>query len=119
MNKIIQWIIWSLIIIVVNLSAVLIAMFSLFGTQEGTSIFSLDYAIAIGIILVANFITIQLFFAIRNSHQKGFILGLIVAVLQAFSLYLLINTFLNLSIILIAVSIIAALVLLVIEIKNR
>lgn len=120
MNKTIQYIILSLIFIVINLSAFQIASFSLFTTKEGTSIFSLDYLFAFGIMIVANFITIQLFLAIRKNQQKGFILGLIIAALQAIGFYILIyNTMINFGLILCIISILAALVLLFIELKKR
>lgn len=120
MNKPIQYIIWSLIFTVVNLSAIQIASFSLFTTKEGTSIFSLDYLIAFAILLVANFTTIQLFLAIRKSHQKELIIGLIIAALQAIGLYILIyTTMFNFGLILSVISISAALVLLIVELKKR
>ncbi|KEK10908.1 hypothetical protein EP18_14775 [Lysinibacillus sphaericus] len=119
MNKAIQYVIWFLVLIVINLSAIQIASFSLFTTQEGTSIFSLDYLMAFGVIIVTNLITIQLLLAIRKKHQKGFMIGLIVGVLQAISLYLLINTLmLSLSIILSGLAILVATVLLFLEIKK-
>lgn len=120
MNRTIQYIILLLIFIVINLSAFQIASFSLFTTKEGTSIFSLDYLIAFGIMIVANFIIIQLFLAIRKSHQKGFILGLIIATLQAISLYTFIyTTMFDLGLILSIILILVALVLLFIELKKR
>ncbi|MFE6169353.1 hypothetical protein ACFVP8_16005 [Viridibacillus arvi] len=119
MNKTMQWIIWILTMIVINLSAFLIASFSLFGTQEGTSIFSLDYAIAFGIIVVANIITTQLYLAIRKGDQKGFVYGLFVVLIQAISLFMLTNTIIKLSFILISISILAAMVLLFFQCKKQ
>lgn len=83
MQKSMYWIIWSLVFIIINIGAFPIAIFSLFGTAEGTSIFSLDYLIAFFIIVLANLISIQLFISSRSQDQKGFLFGLIIAIIRS------------------------------------
>lgn len=111
MNKLIYWIIWSLVFISINIGAFPIAAFSLFGTSEETSIFSLDYLLAFSIIVLANIISIQLLISLRKKDQKGFLLGLIFAILEVCS-FILISTALA------AISIVGAVVLLIKSIKR-
>ena len=87
MNKTIQWMIWVLALVAVNIPVVSLASFSLFSTAEGVGFLSVDYLIAAGILLVGNIVMIQLFLAIRKNHMKGFIYGLLVATLEAVGLY--------------------------------
>lgn len=117
MNKIAQWIIWILALVAINIPTILIASFSLFGTMEGTSIFSVDYLIAAGILLLCNIIIIQLFLAIRKGRYKGFIFGLSVAVAQATGLYLIFVLYFIAGLIITGVSILAAIGLLIKAIK--
>ena len=114
MNKLMYWIIWSLVLIVINMGAFPIAMFSLFGTVEGTSIFSLDYLIAFSIMLLANIVTIQLFVSIREQNQKTFLIGLVLAIIEAcaFVLFIFTGTEFSVSLALVLISIIGAFVLL-------
>ncbi|MGN1401997.1 MAG: hypothetical protein ACI4XL_10880 [Bacillus sp. (in: firmicutes)] len=91
MKKIVYWIIWCLALVTINLGAFPIAMFSLFDTAEGTSIFSLDYAIAFAIIVFANIITVQLFISLRKHDQISFIIGLMIAIIEVLSLVLFFN----------------------------
>ena len=115
MNKFMYWIIWSLVLIVINIGAFPIAMFSLFGTAEGTSIFSLDYFIAFSIMLLANIVTIQLFVSARKQNQKTFIIGLVLAIIEAcaFLLFIFTGTEFAVCLALVLVSIIGAFVLLI------
>ena len=92
MKKTMYWIIWGLALVVINLGAIPIALFSLFGTAEGTSIFSVDYLVAFSIILLANIVSIQLFIAARRQDMKGFLLGLLFAIIEAISFVLFLNT---------------------------
>jgi hypothetical protein len=92
MKKTMYWIIWGLALVVINLGAIPIALFSLFGTPEGTSIFSVDYLIAFSIFLLANIVSIQLFIAARRQDMKGFLFGLLLAIIEAISFVLFINT---------------------------
>lgn len=119
MNKTIQWIIWGLALVAINIPTILIASFSLFGTPEGTSIFSVDYLIAAGILLLGNVINIQLFLAIRKGHSQGFIFGLSLVVAQTFGFYLFGQNYFTVGLIITGLSILAAIVLLIKEIKQR
>lgn len=116
MKKSTYWIIWSLAFIVINIGAFPIAAFSLFGTLEGTSIFSLDYVIALSILLLPNIVSLQLFIALRKQDQKGFLFGLLLAIMEASAFILLFYHFdafyICLALALIIISIIGALVLL-------
>ena len=117
MNKTVQWIIWVLALVAINIPIIPIALFSLFGTAEGTSIFSIDYLIAAGILLIGNIIIIQLFLAIRKGRYQGFIFGLSVAVAQAIALYLIFTLYFTAWLIIMGVCILAAFVLLIKTIK--
>lgn len=119
MNKAVQWLIWVLALVAINIPTVLIASFSLFGTAEGTSILSVDYLIAAGILLLGNIIIIQLFLAISKGGYQGFIFGLSVVVAQAIGLYLIVKVYYTAGLIIIGLSILAAIVLLIKEIKSR
>lgn len=115
MKKTMYGIIWSLVVIVINIGAFPIALFSLFGTSEGTSIFSLDYLIAFSIVVLANIITIQLFITFRRQNQRDFLLGLIIAIIEVCSFVLFINGNMNFSIslTLAAISVVGAILLLI------
>ncbi|MBF4500663.1 hypothetical protein IRY55_04730 [Savagea sp. SN6] len=56
MNKTLQWILTIAIGLVIISLAWPIASFSLFGTAEGTSIFSIDYAIAFLLMIIPLFV---------------------------------------------------------------
>ncbi len=92
MKKAVYWMIWTLVLVAINIIAFPIALFSIFGTAEGTSIFSIDYLIAFSIILLANIISVQLFIAIRKQDQNGFLIGLVLAIMEVGSFVLLINS---------------------------
>lgn len=115
MKKSMYWVIWSLVFVVINIPAFLIANFSLFGTAEGTSIFSLDFLIAFAIIVLANIITIQLFISSLRQDQKGFLFGLVIAIVEVCSFVLLFigNIDFSICITLAAISIVGAATLLI------
>ncbi|MFJ7746857.1 hypothetical protein [Peribacillus sp. NPDC097295] len=115
MKKTIYGVIWGLVLIVINMGAFPIALFSLFGTSEGTSIFSLDYLIAFSIVLLANIITIQLFISFRRQNQKDFLIGLIIAIIEVCSFVLFINGNMDysISLTLAALSVVGAILLLI------
>ena len=60
MNKTFQWILTIAIGLVIISLACPIASFSLFGTAEGTSIFSIDYAIAFLLIIIPLLVVVLL-----------------------------------------------------------
>lgn len=115
MKKTTYGIIWGLVFIVINMGAFPIALFSLFGTSEGTSIFSLDYLIAFSIVLLANIITIQLFISFRKQNQKDFLFGLMIAIIEVCSFVFFINGNMDFSICLTlaAISVVGAILLLI------
>lgn len=118
MNKTLQWIIWILALIAINIPTLSFASFALFGTAEGTSIFSIDYLLAVGILIAGNIITVQLFLAIRKNHYTGFLYGLLTAVSQSAGLYLFAVTFATPWLYLTGFSILVAIVLLILQIKR-
>lgn len=119
MNKPVQWIIWVVALVAINIPTILIASFSLFGTAEGTSIFSVDYLIAAGILLLGNIIILQLFLAIRKNRYQAFVYGLSVTVAQAIGFYLIGMFYFKLGPIILGASILLAISLLIKEIKYR
>lgn len=120
MNKSVSWIIWALAFFIINLGAFPIAAFSLFLTSEGTSIFSIDYMIALIILLSANIITVQIWLAIRMNNTKGFLAGVIVAILEISALFLFINSFeIKVCIALAVTSIVLAIGLLIWTIRSK
>lgn len=115
MKKSTYWIIWSLVVIIINIGVIPIAGFSLFTVTEGTSIFSVDYLVAFLIILFANIASIQLFISSRKQDQKSFLLGLILVVIEVCAFILIINVAAPFSvcITMVAISVVGAIVLLV------
>ncbi|MBD3107534.1 hypothetical protein IEO70_04075 [Bacillus sp. AGMB 02131] len=92
MKKSLYLFIWVLVAIVINMGAFPVAMFSLFGTPEGTSIFSLDYLIAFIIVFLANIVTIQIFVAMRKNNKTVFLSGVAFAILESLAFVLFITT---------------------------
>ena len=75
MNKTLQWLFLIILALALNVLVVPMAAFSLFGTQEGTSIFSLDYLIAFLVWFVPNIIVIQLIIATKKSLDRERFIG--------------------------------------------
>lgn len=116
MNRsIYYWGIWVIALICINLGGIPIALFSLFGTPSGTSIFSLDYFIAFSIFLLSNVSVIQLFFALQKKDQKSFVWGLIFAIIEVCSFIIFMNTTMDfqISLILAIIGVLGAAVLLI------
>ena len=115
MNRsIYYWGIWVIALICINLGGIPIALFSLFGTPSGTSIFSLDYFIAFSIFLLSNIPVIQLFFALWKKDQKSFVCGLIFAIIEVCSFILFVNSVnFQISLILAIIGVLGAAVLLI------
>jgi hypothetical protein len=119
MKQVLSWILWILVLVSINIGAFPIAAFSLFGTSEGTSIFSVDYFIVFAIMLVANIVTIQLFMSLRKNDQKGILLGCIFAIMEVVSLMLFITTDVSYVYIpLVIVSVLGAAILLIRVLKK-
>ncbi|MDV6378687.1 hypothetical protein ORD22_10715 [Sporosarcina sp. GW1-11] len=118
MNKIAQWIIWFLVLIPNSILVYLFISFSLFGTAEGASPSSIDYLIAVAIVLITNITTIQLVVAIQKQRSQGFIYGVIVAVAQILGLYVFAITFSIIGLVITVISMFVALILLVRALKQ-
>lgn len=72
-----------LAVIGINLGAIPMALFSLFDTQEGTSLFSVDYLLAFSIFLIPNLVSVGLFTFIKKESMKEFYICLGLAFLNA------------------------------------
>ena len=83
MKNSMYWLLAGLVVVVINLGAIPISAFSLFGTAEGTSIFSIDYLIAFAILFIPNIVTISLFVSIRKQNVKAFFIGVGLAIVEA------------------------------------
>lgn len=118
MSKAVQWIIWVLAVVAINIPATLIAAFSLFGTAEGTSIFSLDYLLAFGILLLSNIVILQLAIVIGKGRRKEFIFGLLAAVVQAIGIYIIVDWSYTAGLIITGIGIFAAILLLINALKK-
>ena len=95
MNKTVMIVLTILATVAVNVGAIPLAFFSLFGTAEGTSIFSIDYLIFTLILVLANLIVVQLFMAIKKDKKQLFAYGLIVAIIEVVFFVLFYNGGLN------------------------
>ncbi|KIL72810.1 hypothetical protein [Bacillus badius] len=119
MNKVWFWIVWGLAFLVTNLSALPIAAFILYGAEADAGIFSVSFMKLIGLFLLMNLITLQMFVAGRKRNKAGFMVGLTVAFLQAASLIVFMSTISTAAVIIAMIVFVAAAVLLVMEIRRR
>lgn len=90
-NKKWYWALFVVTVLVVNVFAFPIALFSLFGTAEGTSIFSLDYLIAAGILFLANAVNIQLFLSLLRGDERLVRAGFLLVALEVLTLFYTLN----------------------------
>ena len=86
MKKSMYWSIWGLVLVIINLSTIPIALFSLFGTAEGTSIFSIDYLIAFAILFIPNIVTISLFVSAKKENLTEFFIGVGLAIVEVIAM---------------------------------
>lgn len=86
MKKSMYWIILGLVLVVVNLAAIPISSFSLFGTDEGTSIFSIDYLMAFAILVIPNIVTISLFISAKKENVTEFFIGVGLAIVEVIAM---------------------------------
>ena len=86
MKKSMYWIILGLVLVVINLAAIPISAFSLFGTAEGTSIFSIDYLIAFAILVIPNIVTISLFVSAKKENVTEFFIGVGLAIVEVITM---------------------------------
>ena len=120
-NKKWYWALFVVTVFVVNVFAFPIALFSLFGTAEGTSIFSLDYFIAAGILLLANAVNIQLFLSLRRGDERLVLAGFLLAALEVLTLLYTLNigSMHNVDLIILLVLGVLSIILLGVEITQR
>ncbi len=90
MKKSTYWIIWGLVLVIINLCAFPLSAFSLFVTPEGTSIFSMDYLIAFAILFIPNIVMISLFVSAKKENLKEFLIGLGLAVIEVIAMIIII-----------------------------
>lgn len=120
-NKKWYWALFVVTVLVINVFAFPIALFSLFGTAEGTSIFSLDYFIAAGILLLANAVNIQLFLSLRRGDERLVRAGFLLAALEVLTLLYTLNigSMHNVDLIILLVLGVLSIILLGVEITQR
>ena len=120
-NKKWYWALFVVTVLVINVFAFPIALFSLFGTAEGTSIFSLDYFIAAGILLLANAVNIQLFLSLRRGDERLVLAGFLLAALEVLTLLYTLNigSMHNVDLIILLVLGVLSIILLGVEITQR
>ena len=119
MPKIIYYIIWAFLLISINLCALPLSIYSLFVIERGTNITSIDYMLAILIVILSNMITFQLFFAIKKKQKQNAILGLIISIIQIISFILFMHLFEISGITLFLIAVTASVVLIIKQWKNK
>jgi len=72
--------------------AVPLALFSLFDTLSGTSIFSIDYLIAFTTLFIPNILTISLFVLVKKENLIGFLIGLMLTVVEVIAMVIIFLT---------------------------
>ena len=120
-NKKWYWALFVITVFVINVFAFPIALFSLFGTAEGTSIFSLDYFIAAGILFLANAVNIQLFLSLLRGDERLVRAGFLLAALEVLTLLYTLNigSMHNVDLIILLVLGVLSIILLGVEITQR
>ncbi len=120
-NRLIYWLLWGMALVVINTFTVPIAMFSLFGTAEGTSIFSIDYAIFFAIFIGANAVILQLLLSILRRDERLILTGLVIAVAQIIALFYVvtIGSMHGYDLIALLVIVVLAIILLGVEVTKR
>lgn len=82
MNKTLQWLLTIAITIVIARTSGLIASFSLFGTPEGTSLFSIYFLIAGLIFVIPLLVVVLLILAIIKENTRWIYRGYLLATLE-------------------------------------
>ena len=119
MQKIIYHLIWAFLLISINLCALPLSIYSLFVIDRGTNITTMDYTLAILIVILSNLITFQLFFAIKKKQKQNAILGFIVGIVQIISFILFMHLFEIAGITLFLIAVFASVVLIIKQWKNK
>ena len=118
MQKFVYHMIWVLMLLIINLFTLPISIYSLFILERGTNITAMDYTLAILILLFSNFITFQLFFAIKKNQKKNALYGIIVSIVQIISYILFVHLYEITGIIFFLISVIASVILIIKQNKN-
>ncbi len=117
MSKSTYWILWAATLLVINLFVFPLATLT---TEEGAGIFSKDTLSMLMVILLCNIVTVQLFLAARKEDQQHFTYGLVTAGIFVLSMFFIWQKlFIQLAIILLVLSILAASILLVVSLFVR
>ena len=91
-----SWLLFGLALIGINLGTIPIAIFvlfdPLFDTLTGKNIFSIDYLIVFGILLIPNIVTIVLFVLAKKEAMTEFFTCLGLAVIEVVALVLIFFT---------------------------
>ncbi len=111
--------IWVMVLLGINLCAFPISIYSIFAIEKGTNITTLDYVLAILILIISNFITLQLFIAIKKNQKQNTLYGIIIAVTQILSFILFMNLYEITGMIIYSITIIAAIILIIKTWKNK
>ena len=119
MKKLIYHSIWILLLLSINLCALPISIYSLFILERGTNITTIDYTLAIFVLIASNFITFQLFFAIKKYKKQNVVLGMIVGLTQLIAFILFMHLYVMTGVILFFLSIIAAVILIIKTWQNK
>ena len=119
MQKSLYHIIWVLILLGINLCAVPISIYSIFAFEKGTNITKMDYTLAITILVISNFITLQLFIAIKKNQKQNAIYGIIIAVTQIIAFILIMHLYEIAGIIIFLLSVIASVIMIIKTWKNK
>ena len=119
MPRIVYHLIWAFLLISINLCALPLSIYSLFVIDRGTNITTMDYTLAILIVILSNLITFQLFFAIKRKQKQNAILGFIVGIVQIISFILFMHLFEIAGITLFLIAVFASVVLIIKQWKNK
>ncbi len=113
MQKILFHMVWVLILLGINLCSLSISIYSMFAIEKGTNITNWDYSIAVFILIVSNFITFQLFFAIKKNQKQNTLFGIIIAFIQIISFILFMNLHEIAGISIFSISVIASVIMII------
>ena len=119
MQKFLFRMIWVVIFLGTNLCALPISIYSIFAIEKGTNITTIDYTLAITILVISNFITFQLFFAIKKNQKHNAIYGIIIAVTQIIAFILFMHLYETTGIIIFLLSVIASVTMIIRTWKNK
>lgn len=82
MKKSMYWLIWVLMLVLINLLAVPCALLTLTTIPVGTSTSLIHYLIPIAFLFIPNIVTISLFVSVKKENVTAFFIGLALAVVE-------------------------------------